>query len=110
MRAVEGVMVDRRISKRVTGKAMSTCVTTACRNGTETLAMTELQQQGLQVFENNWLRKIARVTMTDRRRMVELREYIGVQRSLAGRLVRNRLQWTIHVARTADNILLKRAA
>ena len=42
--------------------------------------------------------------------MVELREETGVQRSLAGRLVRSRLQWTRHVTRMADNILLKRAA
>ena len=39
---------------------MSTCVTPACLYGMETLAMTELQQQRLQVFENNWVRKIAR--------------------------------------------------
>ena len=48
-RAVEGVMADRRISKRVKGKVMSTCVTPACLYGTETLALTELQQQRLQV-------------------------------------------------------------
>ena len=60
-RAVEGVMADRRISKRLKGKVMSTCVTPACLYGTETLALTELQQS-LQVCENNWVRKIARVT------------------------------------------------
>ena len=69
-RAVEGVMADRRISKRPTGKVMSTCVTPACLYGTETLAMTELQQQRRQVCENNWIRKIARVTRADRGRMV----------------------------------------
>ena len=52
-RAVEGVMADRRISKRL----MSTCVTPVCLYGTETLALTELQQQRLQVCENNWVRK-----------------------------------------------------
>ena len=71
-RAVEGVMADRRISKR--------------------------------------LRKIARVTRADRRRMVELREETGVQRSLTERLVRSRLQWTGHVERMADDRLPKRAA
>ncbi len=40
-RAVEGVMADRRISKRIKGKVLSTCVTPACLYGTETLAMTE---------------------------------------------------------------------
>ena len=88
-RAVEEVMADRRISKRLKGKVMSTCVTPACLYGMETLALTELQQQRLQVCGNNWVRKIARVTRADRRRMVELREETGVQRSLTERLVRS---------------------
>ena len=109
-KAVEGVIADRRISKRLKGKVMSTCVTPACLYGTETLALTELQQQRLQVCENNWVRKIARVTRADRRRMVELREETGVQRSLTERLVRSRLQWAGHVERMADDRLPKRAA
>ena len=48
-RAVEGVMADRRISKRLKGNVWSTCVTPACLYGTEILALTELQQQRLQV-------------------------------------------------------------
>ena len=39
------VMADRRISKRLTGKFMSACVTLACLYGTETLALTELQHR-----------------------------------------------------------------
>ena len=109
-RSVEGVMADRRISKRLKGKVMSTCVTTACLYATETLALTELQQHRIQVFENNWVRKIARVTGADRRRMVELREETGVQWSLTERLVRSRLQWAGHVERMADERLPKRAA
>ena len=92
-RAVEGVMADRRISNRLKGKVMSTCVTPACLYGTETLALTELQQQRLQVCENNWVRKLA-----------------GVQRSLTERLVRSRLQWAGYVERIADDRLPKRAA
>ena len=109
-RAVEVVMADRQISKRLKGKVMITCVTPACLYGTETLAMAERQQQRLQVCENNWVRKIARVTRTDRRRMVELGEETGVQRSLTERLVRSRLQWAGHVERMADDRLPKRAA
>ena len=42
-RPVEVVMTSgRRISKRLKGKVMSTCVTSACLYGNETLAMTEL--------------------------------------------------------------------
>ena len=70
-------MADRRISKRLKGKVMSTCVTPACLYGTETVALTELQQQRLQVCENNWIRKIARVTRADRRRMVVFGERDG---------------------------------
>ena len=95
-RAVDGVMADRRISKRLKSKVMSTCVTPACLYGTKTLALTELQQQRRQVCENNWVQKIVRVTRADRRRMVELREETGVQRSLTERLVRSRLQWAGH--------------
>ena len=54
-RAVEGVMSDRRISIRLKGKVMNTCVTPECLYRTETLAMTELQQHGRQVCENNWV-------------------------------------------------------
>ena len=60
--------------------------------------------------ENNWVRKIARVTRADKRRMVELREETGVQRSLTERLVRSRLQWTGHVDRMADDTLPRTAA
>ena len=93
-------MADRRISKRLNGKVIHEhlCDTgMPVRNGT--LEMTELQQQSLQVCENKWVRKIARVTRADRRRMVELRKETGVQRSLTERLGRSRLQWAGHVER-----------
>ena len=67
-------------------------------------------QQRLHVCENNWVRKIARVTRADKRRMVELREETWVQRSLKERLVRSRLQWAGHVERMADDRLPKRTA
>ena len=105
-----GGTADQWISKRLKGKVMSTFVTPACLHGTETLAVTELQQQRLQMCENNRVRKIARVTRADRGRMVELREDTGVQRSLTERLVRSRLQWIGHVEMMANDRLLKRAA
>ena len=86
-------------------EAATTEPSSACLYGTETLALTELQQHRLQVCENNWVRKIARVTRADRRRMVELREETGVQRSLTERLARSRVQWAGHVERMADERL-----
>ena len=56
------------------------------------------------------IRKIARITRADRRRLVELREETGVQMSLTKRLMRSRLQWVGHVERMADDRLPKRAA
>ena len=79
---------------RLVSKVTSNYVTPACLYGTETLALTELQQQRLQVCENNWVRKIARVvTRADRRR-----------------LLRSRLQWAGRVERMADDRLPKRAS
>ena len=97
-RAVEGVMADR-LTKRLKGKVMSTCVTPACLYGTETLALTELHQQRLQVCESNWVRKTARVTRGSQEKNGGVK---GVQRSLAERLVRSRLQWAGHVERMTD--------
>ena len=88
------------------------CHTSMPVYGTETLALTELQQHRVQVCENNWVRKIARVTRADRRRMVELREETGVQWSLTERLVSSMLitvGWT-RIERMADERLPKRAA
>ena len=52
----------------------------ACLYRKETLAMTELQQQRLQVCENNWVRKIARLTRADEGRMVEIRQTTEAKR------------------------------
>ena len=79
------------------------------RNGNQ-LALTEIQQQRLQVCENNWVRQIARVTRADRRRMADLREETGVQSTLTERLVRSRLQWAGHVDRMEGDRQPKRAA
>ena len=53
-------MLDRKISKKLKGKVLRTCVTPACLYGLETVALTEQQQQKLQVCENNWVRRITR--------------------------------------------------
>ena len=98
-------MADRRISKRLKGKVMNTYVTPACLYGTETWALTELQQQRLQVCETNCVRKIARVTRADRRRMDRSAEELDRER-----LARGRLQWVGHVESMADDRLPKRAA
>ena len=108
-RKVEGVMLDRKISKKLKGKVLRTCVTPACLHGLETVALTEQQQQKLQVCENNWVRRITRTKRVDRKRMNDLRKEVGMQCSLTGRLVRNRMRWAGHLVRMDASKLAKRA-
>ena len=58
---VQGVM-DRPISKKLKWKVLGTCVVAACIYGLETMqALSGAQQQRLQVYENNRMRRIAGV-------------------------------------------------
>ena len=107
-RKVEGVMLERKISKKLKGKVLRTCVTSACLYGLETVALTE-QQQKLQVCENNWVRRITRTKRVDRRRMNDLRKEFVMQCSLTGRLVRSRMRWASHLVRMDAGKLAKRA-
>ena len=79
-------MADRRISKRQKGQCHERMydVTSAWLFGTETLAMTERQQQRLQVCENNLVRKIARVARADRS-AEELDRETGEEQTTVGR-------------------------
>ena len=79
------------------GKVLMPCVTPAYLYGLETVELTERQQQRLQLCKNNWVRRIVEVKRVDRRRMDELREKIGVQMSLTGRLVKCQLRWAWHL-------------
>ena len=62
-------------------------MTSACLYGTKTLAMTERQQQSLQVCKNNWVRKIARVSRADRS-AEELDRETGEEQTTVGRTSR----------------------
>ena len=68
-RNVEGVMVDRKISRKL--KVVDSCVVPASTYGLETLALSELHQHKHQVCENNWIMRIAGVRRVERRRMKE---------------------------------------
>ena len=63
-RNVEGVMVDRNISRKLKGKVLNSCVMLASTYGLETLAMSKLHQQKC---ANNWIRRIAGVKRVRRR-------------------------------------------
>ena len=53
---------------------LSSCVTPAFMNALETMALTEKQQEKVQVFENNLVR---RIMGADKRRVNELRKDVG---------------------------------
>ena len=71
-RNVEGVMMARKISRKLKGNVLDSCVVPASTYGVEMLALSELHQHKLRVCENSWLRRIAGVRRVDRRRMKDL--------------------------------------
>ena len=62
-RKVEGMMGDRRISRK--RNMLSSCVTPAYMNALETMALTEKQQK-VQVCKNNLVRIIMGVKRADK--------------------------------------------
>ena len=108
-RQVEGVKSDRYISKKLIGKVLGACVIPAMLYGLETLPVSEKHQHRLQVCENNWVRRIAGLKRVYRRRMDELREEVGIQKCLMGRLVKSRLKWAGHVERMKEDRLPRMA-
>ena len=59
--------------------------------------------------ENNSVRRIAGVKRMDRRRMDELREEVGIQKCLMGRLVKSRMNWAGYVERMKEDRLPRMA-
>ena len=101
-RNVEGVMVDRNISRKLKGKVLDSCVVPASTYGMEALALSELHQHKLQVCENNWIKRIAGVKRVERRRMKDLREEVGNKPCIVGKIVKSRTKWAGHMVRMKD--------
>ena len=76
---VEGIVWDRKLKKHLKGKVLKTCVVPACIYGLGTLALTERQEEKMQIAENNWVRRICKITQEDRRKVKELREEIDIK-------------------------------
>ena len=83
-------MGDRKISRKLKGKVLDSCVVPASTYGLDTLALSEVHQHKLQVRENNWIRNIAGVRRVERRRMKDLREEVGTKACIVGRIVKSR--------------------
>ena len=73
------------------------------------MALTEKQQEKVQVCEKNWKRRIVGVKKVDQRRMDELRVEVRVRESLKNTLVRSRLKWAGHVKRMGGEKLAMKA-
>ena len=78
-RKMEGIMWDRKLTKQLKGKVLEACMVPTCIYDLETLTLKEIQEEKIQLAENNWIRRIFRVTQEDRRKMKELREEIGIK-------------------------------
>ena len=92
----------RKISRKLKGKVLDSCVVAASTYGLETLALSELHQHKLQVCENNWIRRIVGVMRVERRRTKDLREEVGTKACIVGKLVKNRMKWAGHMFRIRD--------
>ena len=103
-------MMDRKISRKLKGKVLDSCVVAASAYGLETLALPELHQHKLQVCENNWIRRIAGVKRVERRRMKGLREEVGTKPCIVvKKIVKSRMKWAGHIVRMKDDNLPKRS-
>ena len=102
-------MYMKKKNVKLKGKVLRVYVTPACLYCLETVALTEQQQQKLQVCENNWVRRVTRTKRVDKRRMNILRKEVGMQCNLTGRLVRCRMRWAGHLVRMDAGKLAKRA-
>ena len=78
-RNVQRVMMHRKITRKLKGKVMDSCIVPASTYGLETLALSEPQQHKLQRFENNLVRIIAGVRRVERKTMIDLREEVGTK-------------------------------
>ena len=70
-RRVEGIMWDRKQKKQLKRKVLEACVVPGCIYGLGTLALTERQEENMQIAQNNWVRRVSKVTQEDRRKMKE---------------------------------------
>ena len=92
-------MWDGKLKKQLKEEVLETCVVPACIYGLRTLALTERREEKIQIAENNWVRRICKVTQEDRRKMKELREEIGMKKQLKMKVAGSRMRWAGHVQR-----------
>ncbi len=64
--------------------------------GFETLALCELHQHKLEVYENNWITRISAVKRVERRRMKDLRGEVGTKACIVGKIVKSRVKLPGH--------------
>ena len=101
--------MDIKISRKLKGKVLDSCVVPASTYVLETLALSELHQHKLQKCENNWIMKIAGVRRVEIRRMKDLREELGTTACIVDKLVKSRTKWAGHMIRMKYDKLPKRA-
>ena len=86
-------MGDRRISRRLEGNMLSSCVTPAYSNALETIALTEKRPEKVQVCEKQPGKTIVGVKRADKRKMDKIR----VKDSFKNKFMKSRPTWGRHV-------------
>ena len=57
----------------------------------------------MQIAENNWVRRICKVTQEDRRKKKELRKEIGMKKHIKMKVAGSRMRWAGHVQRMDED-------
>ena len=92
----------RYIARKLKANVLSSGVTSVHMNAQETVALTEKQQEKVQVCENKLVRRIVGAKRADNRRMDALRVEVGVKGRYKQKLVRSGLIWAVHLERMED--------
>ncbi|XP_063615410.1 uncharacterized protein LOC134788449 [Penaeus indicus] len=104
---ITGVMCDKNVPEKVKGRLYKTLVRPAMIYGMETVAVTKVQEERMQVAEMKMLRWSLGLTIMDKVRNETIRERVQVG-ELKKKLSETRLRWLGHVTRREESYVGKR--
>ncbi|XP_063603267.1 uncharacterized protein LOC134779196 [Penaeus indicus] len=104
---ITGVMCDKNVPEKVKGRLYKTLVRPAMMYGMETVAVTKVQEERMQVAEMKMLRWSLGLTIMDKVRNETIRERVQVG-ELKKKLSETRLRWLGHVTRREESYVGRR--
>ncbi|XP_063615413.1 uncharacterized protein LOC134788453 [Penaeus indicus] len=106
---ITGVMCDKNVPEKVKGRLYKTLVRPAMIYGMETVAVTKVQEERMQVAEMKMLRWSLGLTIMDKVSNETIRERVQVG-ELKKKLSETRLRWQGHVTRREESYVGRRGA